>query len=418
NYVLTDYDYKLHYNLEDYLNKEKEPFNPDDIGLLSHAAISVSRAVNRDELEQLFLSHIPELCEIALTPVENPKYIGVYDIKAMVYASVPPGDYDRVREKIRELFYDNRNLCEDLNAIEVVVATCHVAPQRQADISAFLDDGLSDYPAGVYREIFNHYPARHDLPRIYGVNDWGISKDSSPERHRQAAQLNAYLSLFDGLVEKGLQELKEAPAWFRLDTGLARERGIELKKKLLNNFDKLYGVNSNPGFMLTPEGRNEEEENALTRRVAFLKLVPQWGRDKHKASFRNKGEYYGLEKYIRQLLQLTDQEHIELVEHIFFRHLTEPIRSENYVPPVFHVGLSLTVFVYGNTVRLKDKRFHEGLETLIYQRIPAHLDVTVQWLDRDEAVEFNTKHNAYLERGSEQDAEELKEFIINMRERK
>lgn len=416
NYVLTDVDYKLHYNLEDYLNTEQQPFSPEEIGLLSSTAISDSEPITPAEYTQLFLAQIQELKTLKMSPARSGR-LGIYDIKAEAFPSVPPGDYEKIRERIIELYYNHRNLCEELDVVEVSAATRTNGRQQLPDISAYLDDHLSEYPQGTYRAIFNHYPARHDLPRIYGVNDWGISKDSPPERIRQAEQLKAYLGLFDELVEMGLRELQDAPRWFRLDTELPHKRGIELKRKLLNNLDKLYGVNSHPDFILTPEGEREEEEKALTRRIDFLKQVPQWGRDKHKASYLNQGEYWGLERYIRALLSLTSREEIAVVEHIFFRHLTEPIRSENYVPPVFPIELSLTVFIYGETPRMKDNRFREGLERLIYQRIPAHLDVTVQWLDREESARFIPLYEACKTGFAERDAESLKEFIIQMRER-
>ncbi|MDH6343911.1 hypothetical protein M2480_002264 [Parabacteroides sp. PFB2-12] len=417
NYVLTDVDYKLHYNLEDYLNTEQQPFSPEEIGLLSSTAISDSEPITPAEYTQLFLAQIQELKTLKMSPARSGR-LGVYDIHAQAHPSVPPGDYESIREKIKELYYNHRNLCEELDEVELSVATRTNGRQHLPDINAYLDNHLSDYPQGSYRAIFNHYPARHDLPRIYGVNDWGISKDSPPERVRQAEQLKAYLGLFDELVEMGLRELQDAPRWFRLDTQLPHKRGVELKKKLLNNLDKLYGVNSHPDFLLTPEGEPEEPEKALTRRTEFLKQVPHWGKDKHKASFLNAGEYWGLERYIRTLLGLTNREELTVVEHIFFRHLTEPIRSENYVPPVFPIELSLTVLVYGETPRMKDNRFREGLETLIYQRIPAHLDVTVQWLDKEESARFKTLYEACKTGFAECDAEHLKEFIIQMRERK
>lgn len=132
-------------------------------------------------------------------------------------------------------------------------------------------------PAGTYRDVYSHYPIANDFPACYR-----LSKDGNA-----ATPFEAYLKLYDRVIESGLRELKELPQVLSLsneDTGnLSDRRTMELKRQYLDFLDRLYGVESNPAWLAEHNRYGETEEGTLRRRMRFLRNVPVLLRDRSKA---------------------------------------------------------------------------------------------------------------------------------------
>ncbi len=417
NYTLTDYDYRLHFNLEDYLCTPQEQMNPESTGLFSETLVSLSGPVTPDDYQALALKHIPELRTIRFEPLAGAELAGVYDVYAEISSGLSDDAPDQIRTAIQQLYNANRNLCEDLRDIHIVVSGVETDKPFPIDLSVYLDkeEGLS--LQGTCRDVYETIPVRQEFPAFYGINDWGLAPEATPQRRRQAEQLKAYLSLFDALLSKGLNELKHLPRWFRLSTDIPGGRETLLKEQFLNNLERMYGENSNPACMLTVEGYPESREESIERRVNFLRNIPYWGRDRHKASHKHTGKPFGVERYLQQLFSLAPDEQVWIVEHTFFRDLTEPIRSQDYVPIEFPLALHLSVFLYGDTKRMRTASFRKGFTQALLNRMPAHLDVNVYWLDAQEAGSFREVYDNFRREMSEGHLEVLKGFIINKREK-
>ncbi len=417
NYALTDYDYRLHFNLEDYLCTPQEQMNPESTGLFSEALISLSGPVTPADYQALALKCFPGLQAIRFEPLSGAEQSGVYDVYAEISSGLSDEAPALIRTAIQELYYANRNLCEDLRDIHIVVSGVEADKSFPADLSIYLDKEESLTLQGTYREVYETIPVRQEFPAFYGINDWGLAPDATLQRRRQAEQLKAYLSLFDELLSKGLNELKNLPRWFRLSTDIPGGRETLLKEQFLNNLERMYGENSNPTFMLTAEGYPESREESIERRVNFLRNIPYWGRDRHKASHKNTGKPFGVERYLQQLFSLAPDEQVWIVEHTFIRNLTEPIRSKDYVPVEFPLALHLSVFLYGDTKRMQTASFRKGFAQTLLMRMPAHLEVDVYWLDAQEGESFKEIYDNYHREMSEGHLEVLKEFIITKREK-
>ena len=132
-------------------------------------------------------------------------------------------------------------------------------------------------PAGTYRDVYGHYPIANDFPACYRLSKDG--KANTP--------FEAYLKLYDQVIEGGLRELKELPQVLSLsdeDAGnLSDRRTRELKRQYLDFLDRLYGVDSNPAWLAEHNRYGETEEGTLRRRMRFLRNVPVLLRDRSKA---------------------------------------------------------------------------------------------------------------------------------------
>lgn len=429
NYLLTDLKYKLHFDLEDYLRTESEVLNPNQIGLYNNILADIQPTADARDFEKLISRKIPKTGRIEFTPSTEDKEWGVYQVEVSIPGDTEAGREEEIRQEICELFYRYRNLCEDIGKItlrrdnNLTPHSFSTPATKEGMVLSEKDD--RQYPEGVFRNVYEHIPARMEFPAFYGINDWGLSRDADEERRMEAEQLKAYLSLFDKVIETGLEELEMLPRIVRLNEEIIRPDKAKLKEQFLNSLDKIYGVDSRPEFMLSSDGGVESRDESIARRVRFLRKIFLWGRDRNKATLLNRGKrVFGIESYLRYLFDLKEEENIRLVEHTFFRHIPERIRSRNDKPEYFTYELALSIFIYGETKRMKDNHFKKGLEMAVLKQIPAHLKGNVYWLFNEEAEQFDDLYERYIksfrfEKNGNRNydfsiglAEDLKNFIL------
>ncbi|MDL2322900.1 hypothetical protein LJC52_02835 [Bacteroidales bacterium OttesenSCG-928-A17] len=419
NYLLTDFRYKLQFPIQDYMCREDKNIDLNLSGLFNITQISLRGPVTVQDYQDLIHKQIPDICKIRFMPLNGKGQLGLYKVEAFVHTDVPEEEYDTVRDNIKKLYYNQRNLCENLEEINIREGNpSDCKRDHLIDFRDFLDDTDLQYPEGRFRNIFGHRPARYDFPNFYGINDWGLSSEASDERKQSVDQMKKYLSLFDGVIERGLSELKALPFYMQLTPDTSMDECNKIKLQFLDILDKIYGENTNPEFMLTAEAKQESCEECIVRRVNFLQKIPFWGRDKHRALWKSEGEVFGTETYFRQLLDLNETENIRIIEHLFFRHHDNRIGSIHDKPIDFPTELNMSIFIYGKTERMQEDSFVKGLEALILKRIPAHIQAST-YLIRDEEVEiFEKLYQDCVNNLSGEYSEELKEYIISKREEK
>lgn len=118
--------------------------------------------------------------------------------------------------------------------------------------------------SGIYHDVFTHTPIASDFPLCYRL---------SPDRQIPTS-FEAYLNLYDRIIRRGLQEVKELPSLLSLEAedcgDLTIRRVRSLKKHYLDFLDKLYGVESHPDWLSEQNSYGETEEGTLRRRMKFL----------------------------------------------------------------------------------------------------------------------------------------------------
>lgn len=163
----------------------------------------------------------------------------------------------------------------------------------------------SPLPTAVYRDIYSHYPIGMDLPGCY-LTHLSEKQRSLPINDREFREFDAYLALYDLLIERGLKEVKEmtsllsigeetkllsemevlAPEIAKLRKRNDRYRDVfALKNKYLDFLDGLYGVDSNPAWMEELNCYGETEDEQLLRRITFLRHAAEL--TKNRAGARN-----------------------------------------------------------------------------------------------------------------------------------
>lgn len=198
----------------------------------------------------------------------------------------------------------------------------HTRQEKQAD----------PCPAGVYRDIYRHDSVQDDFPDCYGINGRGLGQYEPPLRKAQAKQLKAYLTLFDAVFARGLEELRELRQLVSLsglpsglppvpqDTDPARDEledkekmkerqarfVLKEKERLADMWDRLYGENSDPAWLREYNYYDDSREQQLWRRVRFLQKAAVWGRDRFRSynlqRDRSPENIPGVKAYVSALL--------------------------------------------------------------------------------------------------------------------
>ena len=124
-------------------------------------------------------------------------------------------------------------------------------------------------PKGTYHNLSEYYPIANDFPKCYQLS----------ANREVPTSFEAYLKLYDQVIEDGLAEWKSLPRILSLEAGdsavLESKHARDLKKLYLDFLDRLFGVESQPVWLTEMNNYGETEEGALRRRMNFLLHAPE-----------------------------------------------------------------------------------------------------------------------------------------------
>lgn len=96
-------------------------------------------------------------------------------------------------------------------------------------------------PEGRSRQVARYRSVQHHLPRVYGVGPDGLPASATPQRRAQAAQLKAYLLLFDQLLANQHAQLAAVSRLLAFDPAAADEPRAAFAR-LVADDDGLLGL--------------------------------------------------------------------------------------------------------------------------------------------------------------------------------
>ena len=174
-------------------------------------------------------------------------------------------DMERFREYLKTFYYTGNRTREQNNG------------QKEYDWGV---------PESTYRNVFSHIPIAGEFPACYHL---------SPNRDREMlTSFEAYLKLYDKMIEDGLKEVEDLPyllSLFAEDFAVLMEKSdrkrdiLALKSRYLDFLDRLYGVESHPAWLSEQNSYGETKEGTLLRRMNFLRHIA--GLIKNRARARN-----------------------------------------------------------------------------------------------------------------------------------
>ncbi len=347
---------------------------------------------------------------------------------------------------------ERNRLAAGVNVASVV--NTHYQALRHATARHNLALGERDLqpPPGRDRHLENYYSLQHQFPATYGIGVMGLPESATPQRQAQAKQLKAYLMFFDQLLVNYFSQLahmkdlfsfsgRTDPTYFsqpiddprlgldgirRLEPAAHQARLQQIAENpyvteaqpdfrrrnrflnhLLARFAEqftdysliLYGVMSEVGSLAV--------EKLVQDKQTFLQDYPQL------SQARGTGFNYllpwsstnssGLEQRLRRKLGLGEPaERFYVVEHILLRPMADDLQQQ--VPlladPRLKDPYSLQIsFVFPNwPPRFKNPDFRAFIERTIREETPAHLTLTLHWLNQPAMTAFETAYQDWLDK--------------------
>lgn len=216
NYVLWELDYQLSFDLEDYLNTKEGGFDPQTHGLFSPRQVFPVSPVTSNDYRKLFFDLADDIEDVQITrhiPDPRSEYdcCGLYDVKIQLNIwSDNSIRRNYIRERIKECYAANRNLCESLN--EIIFANWHEL-QIKAEIQIESDQDASVLLATIYKKAWEVLAE--------GMHYRQFSKQENPEEVFDGPSLTYYI------ID---------------DRSLKKERSVSFLPRLYKKIQELPGV--------------------------------------------------------------------------------------------------------------------------------------------------------------------------------
>lgn len=116
NYALTETDYKLRFDLQDYLTTKDGNFDSERFGLFSAEAVYTTAPVTAEDYRKLFYSHISSIDSVWVICNNE---TGGYTVR-IAQSPYEKQNEDAIIKQVKEVYNSHRNLCEYLEKVEVV----------------------------------------------------------------------------------------------------------------------------------------------------------------------------------------------------------------------------------------------------------------------------------------------------------
>lgn len=327
----------------------------------------------------------------------------------------------------------------------------------------------SALPSGTFREFSEYYSLQNHLPAVYGLNAYGVPDSASPERKAQAAQLKAYLLLFEQLMANFLQNIQEIPELFSLEEELNRSYFYQvLHNDAVPDVQNIYvkevqGMDSALGdlmmaldnygdrrnrvldYLLAVYGErfsqnslrhffseeSDSDEERIANKIEYLRDIADISKNRSAAyNYRKTADgrqnVPGLKRKIELLLGLTrlpseteEDWNLSLIEHILLRPSLEQGGAWQDVPEDFY-SFRISVVFSGKIPRFSSMEFRKLAEETIYLNCPAHIHPEIFWIE--DAQRFEALHRNWLEakrlEASDMDESSLAmiRFLLEIRE--
>lgn len=174
NYALTELDYRLNFNLEDYLRTADCAFEPATFGLLPPEKVMASAVTTLEDYGKLIKAYIPEIETARVFPSSScpDRYVITLELQRRLEHTME----EAVKQQVKKVYHAHRNLCEGLQEITIIRREelelrgwIEIMPGTDATrLLARLYQGTQDFLRALEQEV----PVavlRRQLSRIEGI---------------------------------------------------------------------------------------------------------------------------------------------------------------------------------------------------------------------------------------------------------
>lgn len=272
NYALLETKYRLDFKFEEYLaHPTSNRVDYPAVGLLPGDELFAPSIVTPQDYEHLIIQTLPavQTCKVTITDDNQ------YQIQVALHEDC---DVPDTVQRIRELYHNHRNLCENLKEIELVTAARN---RDRVKLNNDLQFQSSDLHSAVSPRLQSSYRTiQHEFPDCYGINRMGLPAGATPEQKASALQMKSYLLIFDYLLSGVGQQTKNLHRLLNLKEHEAPRFSVDINVEGLD-------------LLLDREKANESEllkkDDFTERKSAYFDLLDAlYGEDSHQPSITNK----------------------------------------------------------------------------------------------------------------------------------
>lgn len=340
-YALTDLRYRTRFEVADYLTSKDGHIDFRQQVLYRPDEIFPSHPVTARDYRKLILSCEPDIDNVWIRPDDAEGIQGLYRIYVLLNGRIKNQERETVRkayaDKVRQLYLDNRNLCEDLAGVEIVERIPY-------SLCGEIEIGGKREPAKILAEI--HFEcAQYLCPEV--------PRHSYMEKYKEGKTLE---ELFDGvLAGPGYIDDTELYSWYGdfsipdLTGRIARIEGVKSVNHL--KFMDAVGNKSNTIFLdktfeyrkvpclrhyLQESGTAAERSSPSGSNGAGIKFVKSG--KKYDAPLLDVEEEFKRLEY-KHRVSRQQKRHFDWVEPMLpggtFRNVREYYSVQNHLPDIY-----------------------------------------------------------------------------------
>ena len=393
NYALLEADYRLQFDLWDYLTSPDNGFQPQHHLLFPPSSVFPVNPVTVTDYRKLFISTVDGLSDVRV--VTHPE--GVYDFILDLWPDIPESRRTHIGKRVYSLFHRHRNLCENLGEIHFLE---YDRLYLDAEIEADTPADANQLMATIFLEVQEFLRAGVRFRRIDDLLAEGYTIDELLDGPEQKRMVIDEASLCTDWEEYDLsilyRKLSTLPAVRRISS-LRFSDGKQIWSNTLKRKGDAWGYALHP---LDSDGHS-------IRLTYDNKAVPVLREEACRILYSLRAALYGAQN------RTTDKEMLDTHPTGVYRNLFTHYPIENEFPANYR---SVDNPQWKSYLSLFDSLFTDGLDELkeLPQWMSAGTDTLTekkeQWMDLLDTLYGEDSNPAFL-RKYENDAERRRRRI-------
>lgn len=280
NYALLETDYRLGFDLQDYLTAEGQCFSPGEHALFPPSEVFPVNPVTVTDYRKLFIAGIEGLSDVQVVVHHES---GIYDFVLDVGPEVHVERKHEIMKEVYRLFHAHRNLCENVGEVSFLT---YEPLQLYAEIEIDETEDASYMMARLYFEVREFFGGGVRFCRVDELLDKGMTIDEILEGPVQRRMVIDESSMCTGRIVYDIldlyQRVKAMPGIHRVTSLYFMEDGRMLKE-FIHRKSPLQAYSVSPfsgaeeGVVLKKNGKCATVQPEVVQRVIASMRAATYG---------------------------------------------------------------------------------------------------------------------------------------------
>lgn len=280
NYALLETDYRLGFDLQDYLTAEEQRFSPGEHALFPPSEVFPVNPVTAADYRKLFIAGIEGLSDVQVVVHHES---GIYDFVLDAGPEVHVERKHEIMKEVYRLFHAHRNLCENVGEVSFLT---YEPLQLYAEIEIDETEDANHMMAHLYFEVREFLGGGVRFCRVDELLDKGMTIDEILEGPVQQRMVIDESTMCTGRMVYDVlslyQRVKAMPGIHRVISLYFMENGRTLKQ-FIRRKSPLQAYSISPfsgaeeGVVLKKNGKRAAVEPGVVQRVIASMRAATYG---------------------------------------------------------------------------------------------------------------------------------------------